>query len=147
MWLPIVERELGLASRRPTLYLLRPIAPLVLLVFAVGPFVLYSFFRGQEGRTCFNALGAGLFAVAIFAGLAFTGDCISVERRQGTLPLLQLAGLTNIDVLLGKLAATGIPAFFALISIFLLLRFNSCLERLLPQQYPQQCWRKFVPPP
>src|SRR6185436_363640 len=123
MWLRIIERELSLASKRRPLYLLRPVAPLVLLTFMVLPFLLYSFFRRQEGRSCFMALGAGIFVAAIFASLGFSADSISSERRHGTLPLLYLAGLTNFDVLLGKLSAAGIPALLALLSVFPLLAF------------------------
>src|SRR6185436_3048990 len=38
-------------------------------------------------------------------------------------PLLYLAGLTNFDVLLGKLSAAGIPSLLALLSVFPLLAF------------------------
>jgi hypothetical protein len=123
MWLPIVQRELRLASRRKALYLLRPIAPLVLLIFILGPLFSSRMMQGQEGRLCFQGLASGIFLFALIAGITFSTDTISIERRQGTLPLLQLAGLGNLDIVLGKLSAESIPAFLALVSIFPLLAF------------------------
>ncbi len=54
------------------------------------------------------------FLLACAAAL-LTADCICRERREGTLGLMFLTDLKGHDVVLGKLAATGLDAFFALL--------------------------------
>ena len=51
------------------------------------------------------------------AGLWTTADSISSEKRAGTLPLLYLTRMSPAQLLLGKLAATSIPAVYGLIAL------------------------------
>ncbi|MCI0536424.1 MAG: ABC transporter permease subunit, partial [Verrucomicrobiales bacterium] len=55
------------------------------------------------------------------AGIRYTADALSEERRGGTLGLLFLTDLRGFDVVLGKLAVTSLDAFFALLAIFPML--------------------------
>src|SRR5262249_40853198 len=52
------------------------------------------------------------------AGRRSTADCLSEEKREGTLGLLFLTSLKGHDVILGKLAATSLNSFFCLLAIF-----------------------------
>jgi hypothetical protein len=53
----------------------------------------------------------------LLAGRRSTADCLSLEKREGTLGLLFLTDLKGYDVVLGKLAATSIAGFYALMGI------------------------------
>ncbi len=76
-----------------------------------------------------DLLGARMFAVlahvaffcSLFPGVVLTADCISEERREGTLGLLFLTDLRGHDVVFGKLLATSLRAFYGLIAVFPLM--------------------------
>jgi ABC-type multidrug transport system permease subunit len=52
------------------------------------------------------------------AGRLMTADCLSREKREGTLGLLFLTDLKGYDVVLGKLAATSLDGFYGLLAVF-----------------------------
>jgi ABC-type Na+ efflux pump permease subunit len=54
----------------------------------------------------------------LFAGRRATADCLSEEKRQGTLGLLFLTDLKGYDIVLGKLAATSLNGFYGLLAVF-----------------------------
>src|SRR5208282_145231 len=54
----------------------------------------------------------------LLAGRLMTADCLSVEKREGTLGLLFLTDLKGYDVALGKLAAHSVYAVFGLLAVF-----------------------------
>src|SRR5204863_1353153 len=78
-----------------------------------------------EGRVAPRELGKHVFDVlsglflfsSLVAGIRYTADCLSEEKREGTLGLLFLTDLKSYDVVLGKLAATSLDAFYGLIAI------------------------------
>ena len=82
-------------------------------------------------QTAFGSasLGKGLFAVltwitlaaALCTGLFFTSDCLSEEKREGTLGFLFLTDLRGYDVVLGKLFATSLRCFYALLALLPIL--------------------------
>ena len=57
----------------------------------------------------------------MFTGVRSTADCLSEEKRDGTLGLLFLTDLKGYDVVGGKLVATSLNAFYGLTAIFPLL--------------------------
>ena len=61
------------------------------------------------------------FTYCLFAGVRFTADALSRERREGTLGLLFLTDLRGYDVVLGKMVITSLNAFFALLAALPLL--------------------------
>lgn len=125
-FLPIVERELRVAGRKPSTFWMRVSAALVALLIG-SAFLILS----QAWAVGFGApmLGRGLFAVltwlnlgvALSAGLFFTSDCLSEEKREGTLGFLFLTDLSGYDVVLGKLLATSLRGFYALLAVFPIL--------------------------
>ena len=125
-FLPIVERELRVAARKRSTFWLRVVAALVALVIGCGFYVLTSAMSSMFGTA---GLGKGLFAVltwlslaaVLSAGLFFTSDCLSEEKREGTLGFLFLTDLRGYDVVLGKLLATSLRCFYALLAIFPIL--------------------------
>src|SRR5205807_7416749 len=75
------------------------------------------------------SLGSGLFSVltwlsvatTLCAGLFFTSDCLSEEKREGTLGFLFLTDLRGYDVAGGKLLATSLRGFYGLLAVLPIL--------------------------
>ncbi|SPE55249.1 conserved membrane hypothetical protein [Verrucomicrobia bacterium] len=114
--LPIVDRELRGRARQPTTYWLRcGVAALAALV-ALQATAMYAYALSPSGvgTATFNVVCWLGFLGACLGSLA-TADCLSGERREGTLGLLFLTSLKGRDVVLGKLTAAGISAFYALV--------------------------------
>jgi hypothetical protein len=70
------------------------------------------------GPKIFRGLSVLALIYCLASGRRLTADCLSVEKREGTLGLLFLTDLRGHDVVLGKLAATSLNAFFCLLAIF-----------------------------
>lgn len=118
--LPIVDRELRVAARRPATQWLRAGAALAVTLVWFG-LMLANQQGGQQaqlGHNLIRALSLLAFGFALVAGVFLTADCLSAERREGTLGLLFLTDLTALDVALGKLAATSLHACYALLAAF-----------------------------
>ncbi len=105
----MVERELRSSARQTFTYYLRVIGA-ALMLFAAALFGLKSGFVHSLGGQLFGALHVTLFA-AIWVFVPFlTADCISRERREGTLGLLFLTRLGAGDIVLAKSFAHGLRA-------------------------------------
>jgi ABC-type transport system involved in multi-copper enzyme maturation permease subunit len=98
----ILRRELGAQSRQASNYWLRVCgALLVSIVFAVLAV------QEQEPAPVFGARLLATLHTALLAGIwifgpALTADCISGEKREGTLGLLVLTPLTASSLVVGK---------------------------------------------
>jgi len=124
--LPIVERELRLAARRGWTFGTRLIGAGLFMLIA-GGFMLINLIlpSGAMG----NQLGTALlfvlewlsFVGVLSAGVFLTADCLSGEKREGTLGLLFLTDLRGPDVVLGKLLATSLRAAQGLVAVFPIL--------------------------
>src|SRR5882724_10337714 len=118
-FLPIVARELRVAARRRGTYWSRLGAALAGL--AVGAWVmLIPELRSPQrlGIYLFVALSVIAYVHSLLAGLFTTADCLSEEKREGTLGLLFLTDLKGYDIVLGKLAATSLNALYGMLAIF-----------------------------
>src|SRR5205809_7936444 len=118
IFLPIVERVLRAASRRRGTYWNRAVAALAAILIFGGALFFEAHQPPKElGKDIFNAL-AGLFLFSsLVAGVRYTADCLSEEKREGTLGLLFLTDLKGYDVVLGKLAATSLNAFYGVLAV------------------------------
>jgi hypothetical protein len=118
-FLPIIERELRVAGRKPRTYWGRvgSVAVLTVIVFWV---LLASINQSPAtiGQTLFYVLGGLTAFICAFAGLRLTSDCLSVEKREGTLGLLFLTDLRGVDIAMGKLGAATIQALLNLLAVF-----------------------------
>ena len=143
-FLPIVERELRVAARRPMTFWLRIFAALVAFGIASGLFTLLVSLPGgggaHPGGPLFAVLTWMSLAVALAAGLFFTSDALSEEKREGTLGFLFLTDLRGYDVVFGKLLATSCRCVFALLAIFPVL---ACTQ-LLGGVEGGQFWRTIL---
>jgi hypothetical protein len=92
---------------------------------ALASLVVLGWFLAITGQTSFLTLGRSIFTILSWVGLVYamvagvhaTADCISEEKREGTLGLLFLTDLRTYDVVLGKLSATSMGAAYALLAI------------------------------
>ena len=127
---PIVERELRVAARRPGTWRTRlavagTATGLSLFLLRVAPAMLASVMGMGMSTNAPGLMGAMVFFElsfvtglgALFMGPALTGDCLSRERREGTLGLLFLTDLGGWDVVLGKLAAAAWNAGYCLLGV------------------------------
>jgi ABC-type transport system involved in cytochrome c biogenesis permease component len=119
-WLPVVEREMRVAARRRATYRIRFWTVLIMMGLFGFTMLDRNSFRGnssQAGRELLEPLSLLSFLFAILAGVIATSDSVSEEKREGTLGLLFLTDLKGYDVILGKLVAHSINAFYALVAI------------------------------
>jgi hypothetical protein len=70
------------------------------------------------GRIIFQGFAILALVYCLASGRRLTADCLSAEKREGTLGLLFLTDLKGYDVVLGKLAATSVNAFYCLLGMF-----------------------------
>jgi len=121
--MPIVQRELLVSSRKRLTFWSRigaALAGFLAVFFIVGaePDVMTA---GALGAKLFHWLANAAFWLCLFGGALLTADCLSVEKREGTLGLLFLTDLKGHDVVLGKLVAKSLTAVFCLIAIIPML--------------------------
>lgn len=119
IFLPIVDRELRVASRQRGTYYTR--FGSVLAAVAVGGWImLMPLMRTPQrlGIALFIALSVITFIYSIMVGVRTTADCISEEKREGTLGLLFLTDLKGFDIVLGKMAATSLNSFYGMLAVF-----------------------------
>lgn len=116
--LPLVERELKEALRRPATRRVRLFCGGGSLVLVAWSFLVWGSSSGFGGGRAFDIAAVTASCATICAAIFLAADSISFERREGTLAFLFLTDLKARDIVLGKLAATGLVPGFALMSIF-----------------------------
>ena len=116
--LPVVARELRVASRRAWTYWGRVAAGGTALVLSTW-LTLVTTALGSigNGEPLFYALSVPALGFTFLAGVLHAADSISGERRDGTLGLLFLTDLRGIDVTLGKLAGNSLGAIYGLVAM------------------------------
>lgn len=119
--LPIVERELRVAARKRGTYFLRCASVLVAGIVTAWFLLSQDVPWQQSGGELFQRIAWVAFWAAMSAGAFTTADCLSSEKRQGTLGLLFLTNLRGYEVVLGKLVATSLNASYALVAVLPML--------------------------
>lgn len=82
--------------------------------------VLFSMVRervADQSQALFVTLSLLGFAYSLLSGVLTTADCISEEKREGTLGLLFLTDLRGYDVIAGKGLASSLRAVSALVAL------------------------------
>lgn len=117
-FLPIVERELRTAARRWGTYWLRTWVALTVGLVALG-IILVNLEEPPQTVAVylFHSIGGGALLYCLLIGARTTADCISEEKRDGTLGLLFLTDLKGYDVVLGKLVANSLNGFYGLLAV------------------------------
>ena len=134
---PVVERELRAASRRSGTYWVR-FGAAAIAIGLTGCILLVTHDTGNTsglGRSIFATLSTFAFIYCLFAGVRNTADCISEEKREGTLGLLFLTDLKPFEVLFGKLAATSLNSLYGLVAMFPVLALPLLLGGTTLEQY------------
>lgn len=123
-FLPIVFRELLVAARKAATYRNRfwaPLAGLGICIAVVASMQGRGVIGSAQGSTLFYALSILGLSYSLIVGVRVTADCLSFEKRDGTLGLLFLTDLKGFDVVLGKLAATSLNSIYGLIALIPIL--------------------------
>lgn len=115
MW-SVIQRELREQARQAGSYWLRLLGAVVLLL------LFWLVWRSDiarsipNGRGYFVGLNRLLFLTIWLVGPVLTADCLSREKREGTLGLLFLTPLRALDVVLGKSFVNALRAFSVLLA-------------------------------
>ena len=140
--LPIASRELRVAAGKRSTVWLRVAAALTGLVIG-GWCLIVNSLQGtsaaQMGGVLFHALTWMGLAAGLSAGLFLTSDCLSEEKREGTLGLLFLTELRGYDVAVGKLLATSLRGSYALLAVFPMLALTQLMGGVTAAQYWGSC--------
>jgi len=116
---PLVERELLAGSRRKALFWPRGGLALVagfqaweMLNRSAGPGG--AAVAGVSGAAVLRQMAGLLFMVSLLMGL-LSANSINRERREGTLGLLLLTGLSPAQIVRGKMLSCGLTSFMVLL--------------------------------
>ncbi|MGH9593522.1 MAG: ABC transporter permease, partial [Bryobacteraceae bacterium] len=129
-FLPIVGRELRVASRRRGTYWGRFAAASMAVLAGGWVLVVTALDSGSQkdaGPVLFAILAAMMFVWIAIAGIQLTSDCLSTEKSGGTLGLLFLTDLRGYDVVFGKLAATSMAASCIILAVLPVLAISLLL--------------------
>jgi ABC-type transport system involved in multi-copper enzyme maturation permease subunit len=117
-FLPILARELRVASRRRITYWIRTGAALAVMIIGTWLFLMMQTEPTHMiAQVLFGVLTSCATLSAFLSGLRDTADCLSGEKREGTLGLLFLTDLRGYDVVIGKMAANSINAFYGILAV------------------------------
>lgn len=137
-FLPIVGRELGVAARKPATHWVRWAATGIAAGFS-AVMLLLTFLGSPAGvgKTMMLALTWPLWTYCLLEGVRQAADCMSSEKREGTLGLLFLTDLRSYDVVLGKFVSAAIPPFYTLFAMLPVLALPILCGGVMPGEY----WR------
>ncbi len=105
--LPVIERELRAECRHPFTYGLRLVGAGALMLGGLVFFSESLSTPAQQGLALFKSMHMGLLLAIWFFVPFVTADCISRERREGTLGLLFLTPPDRWDIVLAKALTHG----------------------------------------
>ena len=135
-FLPIVARELRVAARRRATYWMRSGAASAMLVLGTWFFLML---RNQPTKEVAVALFGVLTGCAVLwcllSGVRSTADCLSEEKREGTLGLLFLTDLKGYDVVIGKLAATSLSSLYGVLAVLPMLAVPLLMGGVSPGEF------------
>ena len=121
-FLSVAERELRATARRSRTYFVRWITAVAFFGLLIWLFWAFDGFRNRNAAPeVFQVLSVLTFLYALFIGSTVTADCISSEKREGTLGLLFLTNLNSFEIILGKLCSSSVVTIYGLFSMFPLL--------------------------
>lgn len=117
--LPIIDRELRVAARHWGTWWRRVLVAAAALVLFFFLYANMSRYRtpASISREMFSVIGALACVYAMLAGPFSTVDCVSKEKREGTLGLLFLTDLTAFDVVLGKIFAASLDLALGIVAV------------------------------
>lgn len=118
-FLSVADRELRAAARRSATYYVRWITGVAFFGLLVWLLWVFNAFTNQrvvpEVLQVFAVL---IFFYCLIIGTARTADCLSSEKREGTLGLLYLTNLNSVEIVAGKLCSNALATVYGLVAIF-----------------------------
>ena len=136
--LPIVARELRVAARRRGTYWVRTGAALLVMVVGIWVYLMMQTESPKDiAMVLFGVLTGGAVVHCWLSGVRATADCLSQEKREGTLGLLFLTDLKGYDVVLGKLAASSLNSLYGVLAVVPMLAIPLLLGGLTGAEF----WR------
>lgn len=121
-FLTVADRELRAAARRKATYRTRWLTATIffgLLIWLMWAFRGFS--NARASTEIFQIFSSLTLLYCVFLGTARTADCISGERREGTLGLLFLSNLNSAEIIGGKLCSTALSSVYGFMAIFPML--------------------------
>src|ERR1041385_1646414 len=113
----IIERELRVRTRTRVTHWQRLLVASLAGLACAGTFTWSGqSSSGVAGQQLFRTLTALAFVFCLVEGIRVTCDCLSGERREGTIGLLFLTDLRPFEIVLGKLVAGSATAFCSLVA-------------------------------
>src|SRR6185503_11121286 len=115
--LPVIERELRAEARNSYHHWLRLTSATAVLVY------FYLIARDYEGpaqwlgKRMFEALAESSVLMTLVVTPLLTADCLSREKREGTLGLLFLTPLTSLEIVVGKSLVHLLRAMTVLVAL------------------------------
>ena len=137
-FLPVVARELRVAAQRSSTFYIRAGAALIALVIFlyVNAFTQFgSFSSTRVGSNLLVLMSSISFVYTLFAGVFYTSDCLSSERRNGTMGLLFLTRLKSYDITAGKLTAHSLSSIYGLVATVPILALSVLFGGVTEQQF------------
>src|SRR5258706_11370723 len=116
-FLSVAERELRAGARHKWTYRSRWITAAAFLALLAWLIWVFSF----RSRQVFQTYSTLTFFFCLIFSAARTADCLSSERREGTMGLLFLTNLNGPEIIGGKLCSSALAAAYGLFAIFPLL--------------------------
>jgi hypothetical protein len=110
--------ELRSASRRKWTFTLRLLFALAGVGACLVVLMLPRLGAREKGRTMLVILSYLSLGFCLTVGGFLTADCVSSEKREGTLGLLFLTPLRGIDIVLGKMVCHGMQVLYGLCAMF-----------------------------
>src|SRR4051812_39417961 len=112
-FLSVAEEELRSAARRKGTHRLRWVTAAGFILFMIWlGWASDLFTRGKSGAEVFKISSILVFIYCLCVGVAGTADCISRERREGTLGLLFMTNLNSAEIVAGKLCSNGLALMY-----------------------------------
>jgi len=121
-FLSVAERELRVTVKRAWFYRARWLTALAF--FGLLVWLAWACGLGRNRRAAaslFEAYSIFVFFYCLLVGTASTADCLSRERREGTLGLLFLTNLSSLEIVAGKICSSSLTLLYSLLAIFPLL--------------------------
>ena len=136
-FLPLVTLELRAAARRKSTHRIRRWTALIAFIAGLFFMASGSFGSRDAGESMFATLAFFAAGFILLAAIFLTPDCISEEKREGTLGLLFLTDLKGYDVVLGKFIARSLNAFYGLLALLPIVAISLILGGLTGGEF----WR------
>ena len=121
-FLSVAERELRVIARRPWFFRARWITASAFFGLLLWLAWLYDLASNRRATVdLFETYSIFIFIYCLLVGAASTADCLSREKREGTLGLLFLSNLNSAEIVAGKIGSSSLTLLYSLLAIFPLL--------------------------